>query len=157
ALADAISPTLGQPVVVEARTGAGGAIALNALADSAGDGYTIGLGTFGGLAVGPSLRKTPWDPVKSFTYVTLLSDIPLVLIVPPGVNAGSVNELIALLKAQPGKLNYGSDGVGSGTHLAFELFKQRTGVDAVHVPFKAAPEMAAAFKRGDVQMAFQGV
>jgi tripartite-type tricarboxylate transporter receptor subunit TctC len=157
-LGEGISPALGQPVVIETRAGAGGALALNALAESTPDGYTIGMGNFGGLAVGPNLRKTPWDPVKSFSYVTLISDIPLALVAHPGIKAASVGELVSLAKAQPGKLNHGSDGVGSGTHLAFELFKLRAGgLDVVHIPQKGQPETMAGFKQGDLHTAFVSV
>jgi tripartite-type tricarboxylate transporter receptor subunit TctC len=131
-----LSASLGQPVVIENRPGAGGVPGTEAASRAAPDGYTF-LMTNVAHAVNPYLyAKLPYDPVKDFTPVTLVNTAPLMLVVHPSVAAKSVQELIAYAKANPGKLTFGSGGVGSTPHLSGELFKSLSGIDVVHVPYK---------------------
>ena len=133
----------GQPVVIDNRAGGGGNIGADAVARSPADGYTLLLTAPGPLAVNQSLyAQLPFNPAQDFTPVTLIASVPIVLAVNPGVKATTVAELIALAKASPGKLNFGSSGLGSTNHLAGELLKARAGIDIVHVPYRgAAPAM----------------
>ena len=134
-----LSDNLGQQVVVENRPGAATIIGAEAVAKSAPDGYTILLGDTATFAVNPTLyKKLPYDPLKSFEPISLTGRFALLLVVHPSVQANNVAELIALAKAKPGTLNYASPGPGSPHHLAMELFKQRTGINIVHVPYKGA-------------------
>jgi tripartite-type tricarboxylate transporter receptor subunit TctC len=131
-----LSASLGQPVVIENRPGAGGVPGTEAAARAAPDGYTF-LMTNVAHAVNPYLyAKLPYDPVKDFTPVTLVNTAPLMLVVHPSVAAKSVKELIAYAKAHPGELSFGSGGVGSTPHLSGELFKSLSGIDVLHVPYK---------------------
>ena len=133
-----LSEVLGQPVVVENRPGAGGTIAAATVAAAPPDGYTLQYAA-SSLLISPSLYKNlPFDPVKSFTAVAGVGWEPLVLVVNPAVAAGTTAELIALLKANPGKYSYGSPGVGSVHHLAMEMFRTQAGVNIVHIPYKGA-------------------
>jgi len=126
---------LGQPVVIENRAGAGGIAGTEAAAKAAPDGTTF-LMTNVSLVTSAYLYKLPYDPQKDFVPVTLVATSPLMLVVNPTVAAKSVQELVALAKAHPGKLTFGSGGVGSTPHLSVELFKSAAGFDAVHVPYK---------------------
>jgi tripartite-type tricarboxylate transporter receptor subunit TctC len=134
-----LSENLGQQIVVENRPGAATIIGAEAVARAAPDGYTLLLGDTATFAVNPSLyKKLPYDPVKDFQPISLTGRFALLLVVHPSVQAGSVKELIALAKSKPGQLSYASPGPGSPHHLAMELFKQRTSVDIVHVPYKGS-------------------
>jgi tripartite-type tricarboxylate transporter receptor subunit TctC len=137
AFADRLSERLGQPMVADNRGGASTLIAAEIVARAPADGYTLLLGTNTTLAVMPSLRsKLPYDPIKDFDPVSLLSSSPYLLVVHPGVPAKTVKELIALTKAKPGQHNYASPGYGTSNHLAIELFKTLSGADLTHVPYK---------------------
>src|SRR2546421_9844966 len=126
-----------QPITVENKTGAGGTIAAAATAKSAPDGYTLVLCNVGSHGVGPALYKSlGYDALKDVTYIGLIGVTPNVMAVHPSVPATTVAEFIAYAKANPGKLSYGSSGVGTSTHLGVELFKSMAGVDIVHVPYK---------------------
>ena len=153
-LAPSLSANLGQPVVVYNQGGAGGVIGMEAAAKAAPDGYTLLL-DHSGLAYMPGLHRTlPFDPVKSFApVITAVSGI-YVLAVNPSLPVKSVVELIAYAKANPGKLSYGSAGVGSSLHLAGEFFKREAGIDIVHVPYKGASHAVADLAGGQVQMMF---
>jgi tripartite-type tricarboxylate transporter receptor subunit TctC len=127
----------GQPVVVENRTGAGGNIAAEAVAKSPPDGYTMVMGSIGTHALNVSLfSKLPFDPVRDFAAVVLALEAEGLLVVHPSVTAQNVPDLIALLRAQPGKLSFASAGMGTASHLAGELFKTMAKVDMIHVPYK---------------------
>jgi tripartite-type tricarboxylate transporter receptor subunit TctC len=132
-----------QPVVVENRGGAGGNTGAEAVARADADGYTLLLAAPGPLAINPSLfQRLNFDPLKDFAPVALAASVPIVLAVNPQVRANSVAELIALARAEPGRLHFGSSGAGSTNHLAGELFKSLAGINIVHVPYRgAAPAM----------------
>jgi tripartite-type tricarboxylate transporter receptor subunit TctC len=146
---------LGQTVIIENRAGASGAIGARAVAASPADGYTLLFGNISSLVVTPVVTNNrDFDPDKTFTAVAKTSQNYEVLVVHPDFPAKSVRELVAYAKANPGKLNFGSAGIGNATHLAAELFKQRTGVDIVHVPYKGAFEAVTGVMAEQVQMFF---
>lgn len=148
---------MGQPVVVENRSGAAGHIGAESVARSAPDGYTLLLGG-SYLTIGPSLnRKLPYDPVKDLSPVGLVALNQYVLLTHPTVPAKTVKELIRLAKSQPGKLNYGSSGVGAPPHLATELFKTMAGINAVHVPYKGATPALADLIGGHIDFYIGGI
>jgi tripartite-type tricarboxylate transporter receptor subunit TctC len=148
----------GQPVVVENRPGAGGAVAAAAVAKSPPDGYTIMGGTISTHAINASVySKLPYDPIKDFEPVTLLATQPNMLVVNPSIPAKTVPELIALLKANPDKYTFSTSGNGTSTHLAGELFKTMTGTKMTHVPFKSTPEALAQTVSGQVSMTFDNI
>lgn len=142
-MAQRLSEIWKQPVVVENRGGAGGNVGAEAVARADADGYTLLLAAPGPLAINPSLfQRLNFDPLKDFAPVALAASVPIVLAVHPQVRANSVAELVALARAEPGKLHFGSSGAGSTNHLAGELFKALAGIDIVHVPYRgAAPAM----------------
>jgi tripartite-type tricarboxylate transporter receptor subunit TctC len=146
---------LGQTVIIENRAGASGTIGAKAVAASPADGYTLLFGNISSLVVTPVVTNNrDFDPDKTFTAVAKTSQNYEVLVVHPDFPAKSVRELVAYAKANPGKLNFGSAGIGNATHLAAELFKQRTGVDIVHVPYKGAFEAVTGVMAEQVQMFF---
>jgi tripartite-type tricarboxylate transporter receptor subunit TctC len=136
-LAQSLTPALGQTVLVDNRTGASGAIGIEHVAKAAPDGYTLLLGAAGPIAIVPALKaKLPFDPVQDFQPITMIAAGAFALVVHPSVPARTLQELIAVAKAKPRVLNYGSSGTGASPHLAMELFKSMAGVDLVHVPYK---------------------
>lgn len=142
---------LGQPMVVDNRAGGGGNIGWGAVARSAPDGYTL-LTTEMSFTIAPALgTKQPFDAKKDFSHVITAASAPHVLVINPGVPARTVQEFIGLAKASPGKLNYGSGGNGTNTHLGGELFKSAAGVDLVHVPYKGAGAVLQDLIGGQVQ------
>ena len=144
----------GQPVVIEARTGAGGIIATEHVAKSAPDGYTYLL-TSSAHAILPAMHATlPYDPIRDFTPVSLMAEVPNLLIINPSVPARSVKEFIAYARANPGKLNFGSPGSGSTTHVAGELFAKMAGVKMIHVPYKTSGALLTDLVSGQVQLSF---
>lgn len=149
-----LTTQLGQPIVIENRSGAAGAIGTEAAAKAAPDGYTLLIGGGSGTAVHALLRNVPYDPVKAFSPIGTLATYPSVLIVNPGTPAKSVQELIALAKASPGKLSYGSPGTGNINNLVGELFKSLAGVDIVHVPYKGAALVITDVVAGHVPVGF---
>jgi len=151
AVAPALSDALGQPVVVQNRPGAGGAIAAASVAKAKPDGHTLFLASLS-FSILPSLQELPFDPVKDFEAVSLLGQQGMAFVVPASLPAGSMAELAALAKSRPGKLNYASAGVGSIGHLTGELLKTEYALDIVHVPYKGTPEVLTAIIQGDVQM-----
>jgi tripartite-type tricarboxylate transporter receptor subunit TctC len=138
ALGQYIGDQLGQPVVIDNRPGAGGAIGTEAIAKAAPDGYTFGLGASSTHVLNPMLYKLNYDPVKDFSPIGMATAVPLVMVVNPASPISSVPELIAWIKANPGKATYGSYGNASLAHLAGELFKSMTKLDMTHVPYKGS-------------------
>jgi len=150
-----LPPILGQSVVIENRGGASGTIGAKAVAASAPDGYTLLFGNISSLVVTPvATNNRDFDPEQAFTAVAKTSQNYQTLIVHPDFPARSVRELVAYAKANPGKLNYGSAGIGNASQLAAELFKQRTGTDIVHVPYKGAADVVTGVMSGQVHMFF---
>ena len=155
AVAITLSKQLGQQVVVENKPGAGTTIAGDYIARSAPDGYTIWLQDITTHAINAALyAKLPYDSIRDFTYVSMIASTPLMLVVHPTTNAHSVRELIALLKANPGKLSYGSSGNGTIVHLAGEMLRQAAGVEVVHVPYKGSNPATQAILGGEVTFVF---
>jgi tripartite-type tricarboxylate transporter receptor subunit TctC len=151
-LGEPLSKALGQPVVIENRGGAGGNIGIGAAARLAPDGYTILLAS-SGFAVNPSLfQRVPYDPFKDFTPVADLVYFPCLITVKPDLAVASLTDLIAHAKANPGKLNYSTPGIGTLPHLAAELLKLRADIDLVHVPFAGAGPAAQALLAGTVEV-----
>jgi tripartite-type tricarboxylate transporter receptor subunit TctC len=156
-VAQHLTERLRQPVVVENRAGANGAIGFEVAAKSAPDGHTLLMCTHSGLVLATATRKTlSYDPLRDFAPITMLFEAPYYLVVHPSVPARNVQELIALARSHPGKLNYGSTGVGSGQHLGMETFKTRAGLDIVHVPYKGAAQAGTDLLSGQVQIMLQG-
>ena len=150
-----LSEALGQQIIVDNRPGAAGNIAADITAHSVPDGYTILMGTIAALAINPSLyQKLPFDPIKDFEPISLVVSSMNVLVVHPSVAAKNVKELIALAKAQAGKLTYGSSGVGGAGHLAGVLFDQLAGTKMIHVPYKGGAPAMIALVSGEVNMVF---
>ena len=155
-IAGEISKTLGQPVVVENRPGASGVIGTDLVAKAPPDGYMLTLGAPATHATAPSMYPNlPYDPVRDFTPITLVGTVASVLVVHPSIPATTLAELIAYLKANPGKVNYSSVGNGSMQHLSAELFKQYAGVDIVHVPYKGTSPALVDLTAGRIQLAFE--
>ena len=146
---------LGQPVTVENRLGAGGVIGSNAVAQSAPDGHTLLLGSISTHSIGPTVyTKLPYDIKTAFTPISIVADVPLVLVVHPSVKAQNLKELLQLLRAEPGKLNYATSGAGTIPHMTAELFKTMAKVDVTHVPYKGDSQAVTDMVAGQVQMMF---
>ena len=149
-----LSETMGQNFVVDNRPGAGGVVGADILAKSPADGYSLILQDMPHTINPAVYGKVPYDPVKDFTPLTLVARAPQWLFLNPSVPAKTTRELIALAKAQPGKLKIGSAGNGSGTHLMAELFTRGAGVDITHVPYKGAGPAVTATVGGEMNMVF---
>jgi len=157
-LAQRLGERLGQPVVVDNRAGAGGAVAAEAVATAAPDGYTLFFATMGTLAINPSLYpKLRYDPVKDFAPIAITHATANVLVVHPQVAAKNVAELIALAKARPGELTFGSAGNGSSSHLAGEYFKSLAGIEMTHVPYKGTSPALVDLLSGRISMMFDTI
>ena len=157
-VAEKMSQDLGQQIVVENRGGAGGNVGSAAAAKADPDGYTLLMGTVATHALNPALyKKMPYDPVADFAPISLLVVVPNVLVVNPDFPAKDVAELIALLKAEPGKYSYASSGNGTPLHLSGELFKSMAGVDMVHVPYKGAGPALVDVMGGHVPIMFDNL
>jgi tripartite-type tricarboxylate transporter receptor subunit TctC len=146
-----MSEGLGQPVIIDNKPGANGVVGIDVAAKASPDGYTLLLTDRGSLTVNPWLyQKLPYDPVKDFAYVGIITDGPYVLVANPKLGVGSVKELVALSKSKPGTLTYASYGVGSMAQLNLEAFNQKMGTDMLHVPYKGAGPAAQAAVAGEV-------
>lgn len=149
---------LGQPMIIDNRGGAGGLIGAEVAAKALPDGYTLFLSSPGPLAILPHLqKKAAYDPINDFTPIGLISSGPFLLIAHPSLPAKGIGELLALARAQPGKLDYASAGNGAANHLAMELFKSMAGVNLSHVPYKGAPQAVADVLAGQVPMMFNSI
>ena len=148
----------GKQVVIDNRPGAGGNIGVDLVAKSPADGYTLVMGHIGTFGVNPTLYpKLPYDPIKDFQPITLVALVPNMLSVNPGVPAKSVKELVALAKAKPGTINFGSGGNGSAAHLAGEYFKLMTKTDITHIPYRGTSPAVTDLIAGQIQMIITGV
>jgi len=157
-LAQKMGDAMGQPIVVENRPGANGALGTEVVARAAPDGYTILLTDRGALGVNPSLySKLPYDPLKDFSYIGIANDGPYVLVVNPALGVNTLAELTALAKAKPGSLNYASFGIGSMPQLNIEALNRRLGIDLVHVPYKGAGPAAQAVVANEVGVTIASV
>jgi len=155
AFQDPLSRSLGQPVVIENRPGAGSSIAAEYVGKSAPDGYTLLIASPSSILVNPIISpKAGFDPAKHLVAIGQVSTSPLVVAVNPSVGAATLQELIALAKRSPGKLNYSTSGNGSAPHLAAVLFARLAGVDIVHVPYKGGAPSVQALLAGDTQLSF---
>ena len=155
-IAQKLSETLGQQFFVENKPGAASIIGSEAAAKSPNDGYTLFMGSSGSLAVNPGIyAKLPYDPIKDFTPISLTLKVPFFVVVNPSLPAGSIKELVAHLKANPGKVNFGSAGNGASNHLSTELFKSVTGVSIVHVPYKGSPPAVTDLLSGQLGLMFE--
>jgi tripartite-type tricarboxylate transporter receptor subunit TctC len=155
---DKMSKTLGQQIVIENRGGAGGTIATRQVAKADPDGYTLGLGGTGTLAIGPTLYgNVGYDPRKDFAAVGLIGSSALVVLVHPSLPIKSISELIAYVKANPGKLNYASAGSGSGIHLGTEYFLSRAGIHITHIPYKGSGPALTDLVGGHVSIYFSSL
>ena len=154
-LAERLTVALGQRVLIENKGGSGGLTAAQGVVRSAPDGYTLFMGTIGTHGINPSIFKNlPYDPVRDFTPIIQFGTAPNVLVVSKSVPAGSVRELVAFAAANPGKLNYGSSGVGTSNHLSSAMFASRAEVNMVHVPYRGGAQAIQDLVRGEVSMMF---
>jgi tripartite-type tricarboxylate transporter receptor subunit TctC len=152
-----ITETTGAPVLIENVPGAGGTIGADRVAKASADGYTLLMGHVGTLAVAPAVYPNlPYDPIKSFAPVAWVAKVPNVLAVHPSLPVNNVAELVKYLKANPGKVNYGSGGNGSAAHLAMEYFKLSTQTFVVHVPYRGTAPSVTDAVAGQIQMVFTG-
>ncbi|MFL5072289.1 MAG: Bug family tripartite tricarboxylate transporter substrate binding protein [Xanthobacteraceae bacterium] len=155
AIAQQLGPDLGQPMVIDNRPGAGGSVGAELAAKAPPDGYTLFLAGVGSHAVNPNVHaKLPYDPVKDFAPVTLLASAPSVLVVNPAVPARTIAEFTAYARANPGKLNYASNGAGSAAQLAAAMYETMAGVRMVHVPYKGIAPAMTDLMGGEVQLMF---
>jgi len=157
ALGQKLSERWGQPVVVDNKPGAGGAIGSEFVAKAPADGYTLLMATSSTHSIGPALQKLPYDPQRDFAPISQVSNATNVLVVSPKLGVSSVKELIALAKANPGKLNFASSGIGTIPHLTGELFKLKAGVDIQHVPYKGTGLSIPDLANGQVAMLFDSI
>ncbi|WP_424625187.1 Bug family tripartite tricarboxylate transporter substrate binding protein [Achromobacter marplatensis] len=153
ALARELEKQLGKPVIVENKAGGGAAIGANFVARAKPDGYTLLLGTSAAHVVTPLMQRTPYDGIKDFAFVSIVANQPNMLVARPTLNAASVADLVAMARKDPGKINYASAGPGSSPHLGAELFRERAGVDIVHIPYSGAAPAINDLVGGQVDIA----
>lgn len=156
-VAQKLGESFGQQVVVENRSGAGGNIGTDFVAKAAPDGHTLLSGGMGSLVMNPLIEKVPYNPLRDFAPVALVASAPNVLVVHPSLPVRDVKGLVALARARPGQLNYGSGGVGSTPHLSGALFNALASVDIVHVPYKGNAPALTDLLGGQVQLAYLGI
>lgn len=157
-LAQKLARALGQSFVVEDMQGAGGSLAAKFVASARPDGYVLYLGDSGTLAINPALKPNlAYNPLRDFTPITALINVPTVLVLEPSVPAKTLPDFVALAKSKPGEMNYGSPGVGSIHHLTHEIFAERAGIKLQHVPFRSAGAMVGAILPGTIQAGWSGI
>lgn len=153
ALARELEKQLGKTIIVENKAGGGAAIGANFVARAKPDGYTLLLGTSAAHVVTPLMQQTPYDGIKDFAFVSIVANQPNMLVVRPTLKADSVEQLIVMARKEPGRINYASAGPGSSPHLGAELFRERAGVDIVHIPYSGAAPAINDLVGGQVDMA----
>jgi tripartite-type tricarboxylate transporter receptor subunit TctC len=154
-LQDELAKAVGQTVIIDNRGGAGGSVGTEAVARSAPDGYTLLMGTIGTHSINPAVyAKINYDPIKDFEPVIQFGTAPNVLVVHPSLPIKSVADLIAYIKANPGKVNYGSSGNGTSNHLSGAMFVARNGLNATHIPYKGGAQAITDLLRGEIQFMF---
>lgn len=157
-LAPHLTENLGQTVIIDNRGGAGGVVGTEIAARAAPDGYTLLFGTSAGLSINPQLQpKLPYNVERDFAPISLVVINPQLMVAPPGLPANTVGDFLKLARAQPGKINYASVGVGSPNHLAMELLKTMTGIDIVHIPYKGSAPAVFDLIAGNVSVFFSSV
>ena len=157
-LADKLQAALGQPIIIDYKAGAGGAVGADLVAKSPADGYTLMLANTGVMVINPAIYpKLPYATLKDFVPIARTAQQPLALLVHPDVPANSVQELVAMAKKSPGKLNYGSAGNGGSSHLVPEMFKQATGTFIVHIPYRGSAPALTDLLAGQVQMMAESI
>jgi tripartite-type tricarboxylate transporter receptor subunit TctC len=157
-ISPALTASLGQPVIIDNRPGADGQIGAAQVAKAPPDGYTLLVGTTGPMVINPALEaKMAYDTLRDFAPITQLITQPIALIVHPSLPVSTVSQFVALAKAKPGQLNYGSSGIGGGTHLAAEIFAWLTGIKMVHVPYKGTAQATTDLISGQVQVLFTSI
>jgi len=156
-VAERLVPVLGQPVVPDNRPGAGGVVGCEAAAKSPADGYTLVAGSSGPISISPNVQKVAYDPLKDFVPISLLAVNPFMLVVNPSIPANNVKELIALLKANPGKYSFASSGSGATSHLMAVLFNSMAGVNVVHVPYKGSSQSITDVVSGQIAYTIETV
>ena len=157
-LAAKLADAFGRPFVVENVPGAGGVVAAEMVARAPADGHVLMLGDSGAMAINIALNpKISYHPLKDFTLITALAAVPTVLVSSPSVQAGSLQDFVALARASPGRMSYGSAGNGSVHHLTMAVFASRAGVDLLHVPYKGGTALVAAVLSGEVQGGWSGI
>jgi tripartite-type tricarboxylate transporter receptor subunit TctC len=154
-IGERISKPLRQQIVVENRAGASGLVAAEHVSRAPADGYTLLLANVATMAIVPNLqKKVPYDPLKDFDAVSLIASAPMLVVVHPSVPVHTVKQLVAFARARPGEINYASNGIGSSTHLATEMFRQMTGINIVHVPYKGLSGAMTDLVSGQVPLMF---
>jgi tripartite-type tricarboxylate transporter receptor subunit TctC len=156
-VSERLSPVLGQPLVVDNRPGAGGVVGSEVAAKSPADGYTILAGSSGPISISPNVQKVGYAPLRDFTGISLIAVNPFVLVVNPSIAAKNVKELVALLKANPGKYSFASSGSGATSHLMSVLFNSMAGVNAVHVPYKGSSQSITDVVNGQIAYTIETV
>jgi tripartite-type tricarboxylate transporter receptor subunit TctC len=154
-VAKRVSETIGQPIVIENRGGAGSIIGTELVKNADPDGYTLLLGQSGPISINPAIyRKLPYDSVKDFAPITMTTAYPYIMVVNPRLGVKTLQEFIALARSKPGALNYGTTGVGAANHLVTELFDSKAGIKMTHIPYRGTALAVTDLLAGQVQMVF---
>ncbi len=156
-VSERLSPVLGQPIVIDNKPGAGGMVGCEQASKSPADGYTLVAGSSGPISISPNVQKVAYNPLRDFTGISLIAINPFVLVVNPAIPANNVKELIALLKANPGKYSFASSGSGATSHLMSVLFNSMAGVNAVHVPYKGSSQSITDVVNGQIAYTIETV
>ena len=154
-IAKRVGETIGQPIVIENRGGAGSIIGTELVNKSAPDGYTLLMGQSGPISINPAVYKSlPYDPLKDFAPVAMTTSYPYIMVVSPALGVKTVGEFVALAKSKPGELNFGTTGVGAANHLVTELFDSRAGIRMTHIPYRGTALAVTDLLAGHVQVVF---